>query len=75
MGDGLKARLRALEQGKVAQASTGGVVTFRHDETQEQALERARRAGVTGPVLLVPEVMTYEQWTQMMEQEADRAKP
>ena len=73
MGEGLKARLKALEQGRSAQGSDVGVVTYGRDETQEQALERARRAGVTGPVLLVPEVMSYEEWTAMMEQEASRA--
>jgi len=75
MGDSLKTRLMALEHGRTAGRPTGGVVTFGRNETPDEALERARGEGVTGPVLLVPEVMTYEEWAEMMESEANRDRP
>jgi hypothetical protein len=70
MGDNLKTRLQALERERTAGKQTGGVVTYGPNETQDEALERARLEGITGPVLLVPEVMTYEEWAAMMEREA-----
>lgn len=75
MGDNLKTRLQALERGRTAGRPTGGVVTYGPNETPDEALERARREGVTGPVLLVPEVMTYEEWAAMMDKEANRDRP
>jgi hypothetical protein len=74
MGESLKTRLLALERGRAGGQPTGGVVTFGRNETPDEALERARGEGVTGPVLLVPEVMTYEEWAEMMKREADRAE-
>jgi hypothetical protein len=65
----------ALEGDRTNGRPTGGVVTFGCNETPEEALERARREGITGPVLLVPEVMTYEEWAEMMANEADRDQP
>ena len=41
--------------------------------TQEQAIERARRDGMTGGILVVPEVMTFEEWAEMMDREANDA--
>ncbi len=73
MSDNLKTRLMALESRRTASRPTGGVVTFGRNETPDEALERARREGVTGPVLLVPEVMSYEEWTAMMAKEANDA--
>ncbi len=75
MGDNLKTRLMALERGRTAGRPTGGVVTFGRSETRGEGLERARAEGVTGPVLLVPEVMTFEEWSEMMEKEANRDRP
>lgn len=75
MSDNLKKRLLALEQGSPQTQKCTGVVTYGRNETQDQALERARAQGVTGAVLLVPEVMTYEEWVEMMEREVGSAKP
>ncbi len=73
MGESLKTRLLALERGRAGGRPTGGVVTFGRNETPDEALERARGEGVTGPVLLVPSVMTYEEWVEMMDREANDA--
>ena len=73
MSDNLKKRLLALEQGSPQAQKCSGVVTYGRNETQDQALERARAQGVTGAVLLVPEVMTYEEWAEMMDSEANNA--
>lgn len=73
MSDNLKKRLLALEQGSPQTQKCTGVVTYGRNETQDQALERARAQGVTGAVLLVPEVMTYEEWAEMMDREANDA--
>lgn len=73
MPDNLKTRLMALERGRTTGRRAGGVVTFGRNETPDEALERARREGVTGPVLLVPKVMSYEEWTAMMAKEANDA--
>lgn len=67
MGDSLKTRLQALERGRLAGRPVSGVVTYGPNETQEEALERACREGITGAILLVPEVMTYGEWAVMME--------
>lgn len=75
MSDNLKKRLLALEQGSPRAQKCSGVVTFGRNETQDQAMARARAQGVTGAVLLVPEVMTYEEWAEMMEREVGSAKP
>lgn len=75
MGESLKTRLLALERGRTTGRPTGGVVTFGRNETPDEALERARAEGVTGAVLLVPEVMTFEEWAEMMKTESDDAKP
>lgn len=50
-------------------------MTFGRNEKPDEALERACAEGVTGPVLLVPEVMSYEEWVEMMESEANRDRP
>lgn len=70
MSESLKKRLLALEQGTPQAQKCSGVVTFGPNETQDQALERARREGITGGVLLVPEIMSYEEWADMMEKAA-----
>lgn len=75
MSERLKKRLLALEQGHTTERKIGGVVTYGRNETQDEALERARSEGITGAVLLVPEVMTYEEWAAMMEKEANRDRP
>lgn len=75
MSERLKSRLLTLERCHAAARPTCGVVTFGKNETPEEALERAQRNGMTGSVLLVPEVMTEEEWVQMMEQETNRASP
>lgn len=75
MADNLKTRLQALERGRTAGKPSTGVVTYGPNETPDEAHERARREGITGPVLLVPEVMTYEEWAAMMEKESGDAKP
>ena len=69
MAENLKTRLMALERGRTTGRRTGCVVTFGRNETPDEALERARREGLTGPVLLVPEVMTDVEWTEMMKRE------
>lgn len=74
MSNSLKKRLLALEHDSPQAQKTSGVVTFGRDETPDQALERVRRDGVTGAVLLVPEVMTEDEWVEMMKKEADSAK-
>jgi len=66
MGNRLKTRLIALERDHTAVRLTSGVVTFGRNETPDAALERAKREGMTGAVLLVPEVMTQEEWEAMM---------
>ncbi len=68
MADRLIKRLLALERCQAADRPLGGVVTFGRNETPEQALERARHEGVTGTVLLVPEMMPPEEWEAMMSQ-------
>lgn len=73
MSERLKSRLLTLERCHAAARPTCGVVTFGRNETPEEALERAQREGMTGAILLVPEVMTEEEWVQMMEQETSRA--
>ena len=73
MSDNLKKRLAALEQGSQQPQKLPGVVTYGRNETQEQAIERARRDGMTGSILLVPEVMTFEEWAEMMDREANDA--
>jgi hypothetical protein len=75
MSESLKKRLLALEQGRTTDRKIGGVVTYGRNETQNEALERARSEGITGPVLLVPSVMTYEEWAAMMEKEANCDRP
>ena len=73
MSDNLKKRLAALEQGSPQAQKFSGVVTYGRNETQEQAIERARRDGMTGSILIVPEVMTFEEWAEMMDREANDA--
>jgi hypothetical protein len=68
MAESLKTRLLALERGHVGDRPTCGVVTFGRNETPEEAMLRAKLGGMTGPVLLVPEVMTYDEWTEMMKE-------
>lgn len=53
----------------------GRIKWYGRNETQNEALERARSEGITGPVLLVPSVMTYEEWAAMMEKEANCDRP
>jgi hypothetical protein len=74
MHESLKKRLLALEHENLQAQKCSGVVTYGRNETQDQAMARARAQGVTGAVLLAPEVMTYEEWTEMMKSEAGRAK-
>lgn len=73
MSSNLKKRLAALEQGSHQPQKFSGVVTYGRNETQEQAIERARRDGMTGGILVVPEVMTFEEWAEMMDREANDA--
>jgi|GEM_PF-3604725 len=56
----LSARLAKLEA--TARPAGGFVVTYALGEAPADALSRARAAGMTGDVLLVPEVLTPEQW-------------
>jgi hypothetical protein len=61
----LKARLQALEVNQMDDGLVGGVVTYGRHETPEQAVERALKAGRRGGVLVVPEVMSEEDWVEM----------
>lgn len=70
MNNSLKTRLAVLEKARATVKKTAGVVTYGPNETQEQALERAKKEGVTGAVLLMPTPMTYEDWVSMMEKAA-----
>lgn|GEM_PF-1440465 len=62
----LKMRLLALERGQAGGQPTCGVVRFGLHETPDEAIERARLAGMTGAILVVPETMTEEDWEAMM---------
>lgn len=62
----LKMRLLTLERGQTGGHPTCGVVRFGRHETPDEAIERARREGMTGSILVVPEPMTEEEWEAMM---------
>lgn len=63
----LRARLQALEANSRQDVGmVGGVVTYGRHETPEEAVARAIQAGRRGNFLVVPEVMSVEEWEAMM---------
>lgn len=74
MPNNLKARLQALETSQMDCGLVGGVVTYGRHETPEQAVERALKAGRRGGFLVVPEVMSEEEWVEMMEEHRQTSK-
>lgn len=62
----LEMRLQALELDRTSRRPTCGVVRYGRHETSDEAIERARLEGMTGSILVVPEIMTEEDWEAMM---------
>lgn len=64
MARDLRTRLKALEDAQAADSKVGGVITLLRGETIEEALERAAKEGRTGSFLVVPSVLTEEEWLE-----------
>lgn len=71
----LEIRLQTLERGRTGGRPTCGVVRFGRHETADDAIERARLAGMTGSILVVPETMTEEEWEAMMKDAIIQDRP
>lgn len=64
MASNLIARLKALEATQVDDDKVGGVLQLLRGETVEEALARAAKEGRTGNFLVVPPVLTLDEWQE-----------
>ncbi len=64
MARDLKARIKALESDHVDEGKVGGVLQLLRGESIDEALARAAKEGRTGGFLVVPPVLTTEEWLE-----------